>query len=116
MTHIIHAPGVEEANRLDPNCDDCRQKVVGNLDQAHFAALMGCSRTTFEKWCRNIDTSDYSRRTFTLEGEGPYGLYNFWDAIMGTNALQVQTRKDELDRRRAREEERREGHMATDSV
>lgn len=98
MSHIVHAPGIDDANRLDPECDACRHKCVGDLDNEHFAVLVGCTRSEFETFSQMIAEPWYA----VGMGPRPTGLYNFWYAIMDASALPIQFRKDELARRKER--------------
>lgn len=96
MTHIVHPPGVDAENRLDPNCHECQSKPVGSLDNAHFAQLMGMERHQFEDYCQELASRVNGNPYGQAPPSNPTGLYNFWYAIMDANALSVQIRKDEL--------------------
>lgn len=89
---------------LDPSCEDCKDKKVGDLDDKSFSRLMGITRKQFEDFCQGTYQQDHPAivlpRGSTVQTlVVPYLLYNFWYAIMGANALSVQYRRKELERR-----------------
>lgn len=73
----IHRPDCTGTNdgslNLDPDCGRCSTMLVGDLDDPHFKRLMGCTRRDFETY-----------------------------AQVGANALRVQYRSEELERRHRR--------------
>lgn len=92
MTHKANHKEFGEGmggSMLDTSCEECCEKVVGGLDDKHFELLMGCTRKEFEGYC----TLAYGHDQLLS------GLYNFWDTIMGGNAMKAFARKADLDYR-----------------
>jgi hypothetical protein len=84
---MTHSPG----GFWNPDCERCRTITVGELDDNHFAELMGVTRTEFEDYCI----------PHGLPVKLP-GLYNFWYAIMEARALPIYFRKQEIAERSRR--------------
>lgn len=57
MAHDLHRPGYEEQAILDPECSQCQDAIVGDLDDAYMHALVGMTREQFD------DLTDPSRHS-----------------------------------------------------
>jgi hypothetical protein len=90
VSHSIHGPAYEIANLLDPSCEECREKCVGDLNDKQLLALFGFAGVEFrgltdpagKGWTGDVSRIDPSVQARAL-------LWAFRYAIRTTNALQV---------------------------
>lgn len=89
MVHIANHKQFGEGmggSSLDISCEECLEKTVGGLDDEQFSLLMGCTRKEFEDYC----ILSYGHDQLLSS------LYNFWDTIMGGNAMKAFARREDL--------------------